>query len=283
MRLRTTSLIVLAAAFMLACAGCGQSRTGGARDSSSNPGSTPSAGHQNATADVASECGAPNAPGNIVSFRAADGVRLAGIEAGTGPRGVVMIPELGSEGKCGWWDFGSYLAAKGYHVLLLDHRCTGDSACPPGRADTDLMADIRGAVSRLHRDGAVKVALVGGSQGASEALIAATVSPQGVVGVVAMSADELPMQLASPPYPQTAMSAPPRLHLPVLFAVARDDPYVSVQQTRELYSTTKSRDKHLIVLPAAAGHGWDFVSALPGGRRPGFANTVVAFLQKLMA
>jgi pimeloyl-ACP methyl ester carboxylesterase len=247
------------------------------------PGSTPSAADQDATGAVASVCGPPNAPGKVISFRAADGVRLAAIEAGAGVRGVVMVPELGSEGKCGWWDFGAYLAAKGYHVLLLDHRCTGDSACPAGRADIDLMADIRGAVSQLRRDGADKVALVGGSQGASEALIAATMPPHGVVGVVAMSADELAMQLAARPYPQTAVSAPPRLHLPVLFAVAKDDPYVSVQQTRELYSATRSRDKHLIVLPESAGHGWDFVSALPGGRRPGFANTVVAFLQKLMA
>jgi pimeloyl-ACP methyl ester carboxylesterase len=212
--------------------------------------------------------------------RAADGVRLAAATTGAGERGVVLIPELGRRGKCGWWDFAAYLAARGYRVLLFDHRCTGESACAPGPAGGGLMSDIRGAVAGLRQQGAARIALVGASQGGSEALIAATAPPRGVTGIVALSADELTFSLARPPYPVTARAAVRRLRLPVLFAVAASDPYVSVRQTRHLLAAAGSRSKRLIVLGAGAGHGWDLVSPLlPGGRRPAVSRTVLAFLR----
>jgi len=211
--------------------------------------------------------------------RAADGVRLAAVAAGAGGRGVVLIPELGQRGKCGWWDFAAYLAARGYRVLLFDHRCTGESACPSGPAGSDLMSDIRGAVTLLRQEGAARIALVGASQGGSEALIAAKAPPRGVTGVVALSADELAVSLASPPYPATALAAARHLRLPVLFAVASSDPYVSVRETRQLRAAAGSRGKRLVLLRAGAGHVWDLVSPmLPGGRRPAFSRTVLAFL-----
>ena len=128
------------------------------------------------------------------------------------------------------------------------------------------MSDIRGAVTRLRRDGATRVALIGASQGASEVLIAATLPPPGVTGVVALSADELTIPLASAPYPATAVAAAPRLRLPVLVAVAQSDPEVSVPATRRLLTRTGSGRKSLVVLGAQAGHGWDMVTPPPGRR-----------------
>jgi pimeloyl-ACP methyl ester carboxylesterase len=123
------------------------------------------------------------------------------------------------------------------------------------------------------------VVLAGASQGGSEALIAATRHPPGVTGVVALSADELTTSLASPPYPDTAVSAVPRLRLPALFAVARADPYVSVRQTRHLVARAGSRNKHLTVLTDEGAHGWDLVSAgFTSGARPAFSRTVLTFL-----
>ena len=125
------------------------------------------------------------------------------------------------------------------------------------------------------------MALVGASQGGSEALIAAALPPQGVAGVVALSADELTAPLASHPYPRTALSAAAHLRVPALFAVAILDPYVSVRETRQLFAAAGSRSKHLIVLNSGAGHGWNLVSpALPGGTRPAFSRTVLSFLRK---
>jgi pimeloyl-ACP methyl ester carboxylesterase len=216
--------------------------------------------------------------------RAADGVRLAAIEAGAGARGAVLIPELGVKGKCGWWGFAAYLAAHGYRVLAFDHRCTGQSACPAGRAAGDLMSDIRGAAARLRQDGAARVALVGASQGGSEALIAATAPGPGVTGVAALSADELTTPLASAPYPATAQAAMPRVRLPALLAVAAADRYVSVPDTRSLLARAASASKRLIVLPADAGHGWDLVTSFsPGDPPPPFGRTVLAFLDGVTA
>jgi pimeloyl-ACP methyl ester carboxylesterase len=173
----------------------------------------------------------------------------------------------------------AYLAAHGYHVLLFDHRCTGQSSCGPGAAGAGLVSDIRAAVARLHQDGAARVTLVGASQGGSEALIAGTDHALDVTGVVGLSADELTVPLAGPPGPATALAAAPRLWRPALFAVAASDPYVSVRETRTLVARAGSRSKHLVVAGAGAGHGWELVAPLPGGAPSRVSRTVLAFLR----
>jgi fermentation-respiration switch protein FrsA (DUF1100 family) len=128
------------------------------------------------------------------------------------------------------------------------------------------------------------VALVGASQGGSEALIAATMPASGITGVAALSADELTTPLASAPYPATAVAAVPRLRLPVLFAVAAADPYVSVPDTRSLLARAGSPSKRLVVLSAGAGHGWDLVTPLfPDGAPSALSETVLAFLSSVTA
>jgi pimeloyl-ACP methyl ester carboxylesterase len=202
-------------------------------------------------------------------------VRLAAATAGGGRRGVLLIPELGPAGMCGWWAFAARLSRSGYRVLMVDHRCTGGSGCPAGAAGQDLMADIRGGVTWLRGAGAVSVVLMGASQGASEAVIAAARPPAGVTGVVVLSADELATPLARHPYPRTALAAAPRLRLPALFAVAAGDPYVSVADTRRLVAAARAPAKRLIVLPAGSGHGWDLVSLTAG------TSAGAAFLRKV--
>jgi pimeloyl-ACP methyl ester carboxylesterase len=192
---------------------------------------------------------------------------------------VVLIHELGSRGLCGWWDYAAYLSGRGLHVLLFDHRCTGQSACPAGGSQRNgLMSDIEAAVGQLHADGATTIVLLGGSQGASEALIAASAALSGTTGVVALSADALTTPLGEPPYPQTARAAAPRLRLPALFAVAATDRYVSVEVTRALVASVGSSSKRLVELGGGAGHGWDLVAAQPDGKRPAFSDTVVDFV-----
>lgn len=241
---------------------------------------TPAAVGPTAVADV---CGPPDARGRVLTIHAADGVRLAAITVGTGRRGVLLIPELGGAGMCGWWDYAAFLAHAGYRVLAFDHRCSGTSACPAGAAGSDLMADIRGAAGWLRGAGAVSIVLVGASQGASEALIAASRPSPGITGVVALSADELTARLASPPYPASALTAAPRLNLPAFFAVAGGDPYVSVTATRRLVAAVGSASKRLVVAKAGAGHGWGLVQSAPGGGRPALSRLIVAFLARASA
>jgi pimeloyl-ACP methyl ester carboxylesterase len=164
-------------------------------------------------------------------------------------------------------------------VLLFDHRCTGHSTCPAGGSQGNgLMSDIEAAIGQLRHDGATKIVLLGGSQGASEALIAASATPPGVTGVVALSADELTTPLADAPYPPTARTAAPRLRLPALFAVAASDQYVSLEDTRGLVASAGSPSKRLVELGEGAGHGWDLVASDSQGKRPAFSQTVIDFL-----
>jgi len=287
--------VVLAAALAAGCgqpAGAGPAAGAGASagagpatgGSAARP-SRPAASHARATpanaSPVAEACGPPAAPGRLLTVTAADRVRLAAATAGSGRRGVLLIPELGPAGMCGWWAYAAKLSRSGYRVLMLDHRCTGGSGCPAGAAGQDLMADIRGAVTWLRDAGAASVVLIGASQGASEAVIAATRPPAGVTGVVVLSADELTMPLARRPYPRTALAAAPRLRLPALFAVAAGDPYVSVAGTRRLVAAARAPGKRLVVLAAGSGHGWDLVSPTAGtSAGAGFVRTVGAFLAR---
>ena len=288
--------VMLVLAITLTAGGCGagQASSGAATQAATaSPSSSPPAPVAPPSGPVGKLCGLPDASGRLITIKATDGVRLGAIQVGAGPRGVVLIPELGMEGKCGWWQYAASLAAHGFNVVAIDHRCKGDSDCPSGpagylgsaaSAPAGLMADIDGAVRAVRAAGAVKVALVGGSQGAAEALIAGTRPQPGVTGIAALSADELTLPLATGSYPATAQAAAPSLRLPVLMAVASADSYISVQDTQRLYASVASRDKRLVVLGSAAGHGWDMVDANgPGQPAPAFASTLTAFLQRVTA
>jgi alpha-beta hydrolase superfamily lysophospholipase len=242
-------------------------------------------------AGAASSCGDPAAPSRLVTIRTGDHVRLAGFEAGAGSRGVVLVPEAGSAGKCGWWPYAAYLAQRGFHVLAFDHRCQGSSDCPAGGAARDpgqeLLPDIAAAVRTLRGAGASKIALLGASQGGSEVLIAAgrpsggPDSVAGVAAVAALSADELDQQLAPAPGPRTALAAAATVRVPVLLAVAPDDPYVSLTETRTVFAAlgTPAAGKRLLVQPAGAGHGWLMLEGASAGAVPPLASQLAAFLK----
>lgn len=223
---------------------------------SSRAGSAPASA---TPAGAASLCGGPAAPSRLFTIRTSDGGRLAGFEAGAGSRGVVLVPEAGSAGKCGWWPYAAYLAQRGFHVLAFDHRCQGSSDCPAGGPGQGLLTDIAAA----------RPASGTGS----------------VAGVAALSADELDQPLAAPPGPRTAVTAAAMVRVPVLLAVAPDDPYVSLAGTRTLFAAlgTPAAGKRLLVQPAGAGHGWLMLDGTPGGSEPPLATRLAAFLKAVTA
>jgi predicted alpha/beta hydrolase len=98
-------------------------------------------------------CGGPAAASRLVTIRTGDSVRLAGFEAGTGSRGVLLVPEAGSAGSCGWWPYAAYLASRGFRVLVFNHRCQGNSDCPAGGQGQELLADIAAAARVRRRAG----------------------------------------------------------------------------------------------------------------------------------
>src|SRR5262249_47499547 len=122
--LRRAVLVLAIAAAAGACAP-GQASRGHASATHATAAASRSAPPATAppTGPVGTLCSFPDAPGRLTTIKATDGVRLAAIQAGSGPRGVVLIPELGNEGKCGWWPYAASLAAHGFNVVAIDHRC----------------------------------------------------------------------------------------------------------------------------------------------------------------
>ncbi len=288
MRSTRTAALVVAAVLGLSAAGCasaGKPRDGGSAGGGPSPATGP---HSEAPpapppqSAIAQQCGPPDGPGELVTIRAADGVRLAAIEAGRGNRGVVLVPELGRSGKCGWWAYAAFLARRGYHVLAFDHLVHRRQRLPgrPGPRESDVRHPRRRGPAPARRGGQGRIAgRVTGRFGGADLGCAAAC---GVAGVAALSADELTIPLAAAPYPPTAVAAVPRLRLPVLFAVASSDPYVTVPDTRRLLATAGPASKRLVVLGTQAGHGWDMVSPPPaGGPVPAFGWTVLAFLRRV--
>src|SRR4051794_36890271 len=143
---RASVLFVLAAAMTLAACGGGSAPRAPGRSEHVAPRS----------------CGGSALGAHAIRFRTTDGVTLAGAVVGSGPVGAVLIHEYPLD-LCGFWPYARYLARRGIHVLLLDLRCFGRSACTGGRGHATT--DVAAAVAELRRRGARSVALVGASMG----------------------------------------------------------------------------------------------------------------------
>jgi dienelactone hydrolase len=76
-----------------------------------------------------------------------------------------------------------------------------------------------------------------------------------------------------------AGAAARRVTAPSLFAVARGDRYVSVADMRAVARRVRSAISRVIVLPAAAGHGWALLSGTTTEWSP-LAAPVAAFIRR---
>src|SRR5205823_4546246 len=179
-----------------------------------------------------------------------------GAVVGTGPVGVVLAHQYPAT-LCGWWPYAVFLAKRGFHVLLFDFRCFGDSECPTGRQRWDLTADLRAAADQLRSRGARSVSLFGASLGGAAVLVAGSRIEPPPAAVVELSGEP---HLGIIGAPLEAGTAVRQLTVPTMFVVARDDPAVTPQETRAMWRRTPARDKRLIVLPAAFGHGWNMLT-----------------------
>jgi pimeloyl-ACP methyl ester carboxylesterase len=201
-------------------------------------------------------CGFPSARAEVLRFRTVDGVTLDGAVVGTGSIGVVLAHQYPAS-LCGWWPYATYLAKRGFQVMLFDFRCFGESACPTEHKRWDLTADLQAASSELLHRGTDSVSLVGASLGAAAVLVAGTKLSPRPSSVISLSGEP---DLGNIGLTDNAGPAVHHLDVPTLYVVARDDPSVSVEETRTMFRNTASNDKQLIVLPAYDGHGWDMLT-----------------------
>jgi pimeloyl-ACP methyl ester carboxylesterase len=191
-------------------------------------------------------------------IRASDGTALGVVELGTGARGVLMLPQK-NDSACGWDEEATGLIAAGYHVLLLEYRCTVVSDCPKNiDAQSELPLDATAGISALRAAGATKVVIVGASAGGTLAVVAGAAAGSSVNGVIDLSGPaDVSFLYGDIPGRIDSLGAAPRLAVPSLFVVSQDDAATTVGEITAVYNAVPNPNKKLLVLPAEGGHGWD--------------------------
>jgi pimeloyl-ACP methyl ester carboxylesterase len=192
---------------------------------------------------IAAGCGASSHKTQVsgsrpISFRDGSGL-VRGVVRGDGALGVVLANQSDRD-RTAWAPFARLLAARGYRVLTFDYG--GDSP----------EADVAAAARALERLGARRVVLMGASQGAKAALMAAAATPPDVVGVVSLSAERTAGG-------QDVVPSARRLRLPALFVTARADPW-SMRDTPLLErAASNTAGRRLLVVPGDV-HGIDLTA-----------------------
>jgi pimeloyl-ACP methyl ester carboxylesterase len=171
-----------------------------------------------------------------------------------------MLPEYQSS-ACDWDQQASHLVHAGYHVLMLGYRCTDNSACPTGDAASQLTLDAKAGVAALRAAGATKVVILGASAGGTLAVVTGAAEGSLVNGVIDLSGPPDVSDL----YGATAGlldsgKAAPKLGVPALFVVSRNDPTTGVEEITAVYKAVPGSRKKLLVLSPDGGHGWDTLS-----------------------
>jgi pimeloyl-ACP methyl ester carboxylesterase len=270
----------LAFAAAVLAAGCSGTSGGGGQPAPSR-GQAATATTLAPLVQPSTRCGPPAVEATVLRFPAADGTQLDGVLMGSGPAGVVLLHQHPAD-LCGFWPYAVYLSRRGLQALAIDLRCYGRSACPQADdARSRVVDDVAGAVATLRARGAKRVALVGASLGASTALLAGAALRPPVAAVVSLSTGKFDLAtILGGSTPLDTYTAAKRLTVPVLFAVARDDPDLPVELVKALYGAAPARDKQLAILGGSSTgvHGWDLLGGTNGTSFTPFAAKVAAFV-----
>lgn len=174
---------------------------------------------------------------------------------GSGATAAVFLHQAGvGADMCGFWPFARWLAAREHVRVVLFNRCTyGRTTCDVFQTgDEGIVTQVQPAVDWARRHGARRVALVGASSGASDALQAAGVVHH-VAAVVDLSGD-------SADTGANDLVDARRVRVPALFAVAPGDRYSSVARMKAVYRAVPASRKRLVIVRSTPGtHGWDLL------------------------
>jgi pimeloyl-ACP methyl ester carboxylesterase len=191
-------------------------------------------------------------------FKASDGVRLYGVESGTGGTAVVLAHEGGSD-SCEWLSYIKTLSRAGIRAFAFDFRGYGDSDRPAERKRLALGRDLAAAVARVRADGARHVFLMGASMGG--AAVVQDSSGIRVDGLISLSGTKLWTG-----YGINDPAGVRHLSAPFLYVGAREDSRAPLKEARSVFDMVGSSDKE-IVLYSGAAHGTSLVELQPYGAR----------------
>ncbi|MEP6909141.1 MAG: alpha/beta fold hydrolase [Actinomycetota bacterium] len=174
---------------------------------------------------------------HVVRFTASDGVRLIGVLLGSGPRAVILAHQ-GASDLCIWVPYARTLAARGYRVLIFDHRGFGSSGQAGRSTRRDRIDyDVLGAIRTVRSRGATSVVLTGASLGAAAVLTAAARAIPPVNGVISLSSPSRYLRM-------NVLNAVRAFRVPALLVASEEDqPFTDNAQ--ELYDACASPEKQL--------------------------------------
>lgn len=250
-------------ALSLALVGCAGSAKRAADRSSASP--TPSA---TAPPPKPQACGAG---ATAFWLPGPGGSKLEANAIGSGRDAVIFLHEVGSTGMCGFWPYARWLASHRQVRAILVNRCGyGHTTCASApKGDAGIVAETKPAVDWARQRGAHRVTIVGASAGGGDALQAGGAIP-GIAAVVDLSGDGNDTGASDG-------ADAKRLTVPILFAVAPNDRYVSVSEVRHLYNLVPAHHKRLVIDRAHPGwHGWDLL--FDGDKITRLSKTVAAWI-----
>ena len=112
--------------------------------------------------------------GQIVSFTAEDGVKLAGTLFLAKGDTAVVLAHMGIADQKSWQSFAGHIAGRGFTALTFDFRCYGLSDCGKmGQSESLFTQDIRAAIRFLREHGLKRIACMGASMGGTACMNAA--------------------------------------------------------------------------------------------------------------
>jgi dienelactone hydrolase len=176
------------------------------------------------------------------------GLEIAAVDLGEGPRAVVLAHQSDAD-MCQWLPYATVLAGQGYRVVAFDFAGFGTSSPTPTPTYLD---DIRTVVDYLRATGAMRVAVVGASMGATMGVVAAAAISPPIDGVVAVSAPKVFDGVY-------AERAAPNLHTPALYIAGNEDGDYQVY-AKDLDDATPEALQGLLVV-VSPEHGVALVGA----------------------
>jgi len=176
--------------------------------------------------------------GTNLLFAADDGTVLHGRVYGSGPTGVLLVHDFGSDQGV-WQTFARNLTDRGFMVLTYDMRGHGSSpgVREPGIADADAAAAMRYMRKSLSKE---QLFLVGEGLGGIAALKVA--SREKVLGVASISSPATYRGV-------TALNDIPRITSPKLFVASEGD--VDAKDAARAFQE-KAKDAEVAVFPGNA-------------------------------